>query len=192
MQANNWRRVAITSPGPSSGKSTVALNLAFSMSRQAHSRVILSEMDLRKPSIRRITRLKTDRDFGEVILGNAPFVDQAVRVRPNLALGLLTGPIANSAELLQDPALGETLSEIEATYKPTVMIFDMPPFQVSDDMMSFGDKVDCVLVIAAAEYTKMADLDACERELAGVTNVLGIVLNKCRYEAPDASYKYYG
>lgn len=192
MQANNWRRIAITSPGPSSGKSTVAMNLAFSLSRQARSRIILSEMDLRKPSMRKITRLKTERDFAEVILGNAPFADHALRVRSNFALGLLKGPVASSAELLQDPALGETLNAIEAEYEPTVMMFDMPPLQVSDDMMAFGDKVDCVLIIAAAEHTKMAELDICERELANVTNVLGIVLNMCRYEAPDASYKYYG
>ena len=72
------------------------------------------------------------------------------------------------------------------------MLFDMPPFQVSDDVMAFADKVDCVMIIAAAERTKMSELDACERELAGVTNVLGVVLNKCRYEVEDNSFDYYG
>jgi Mrp family chromosome partitioning ATPase len=192
MQANNWRRVAITSPGPSSGKSTVALNLAFSLSRQMRSRIILSEMDLRKPSIRKLLRLNTDRDFAEVINGNAPFADHGMRLRANLGLGLLQGPVSGSAELLQNAELGMTLDAMEAEYNPTVMLFDMPPLQVSDDMMAFGDKVDCVLIIAAAERTKMAELEVCERELANVTTVLGVVLNKCRYEAPDSSYNYYG
>ncbi|MEM8633349.1 MAG: CpsD/CapB family tyrosine-protein kinase [Pseudomonadota bacterium] len=192
MQANGWRRVAITSPGIHSGKTTISLNLAFSLSRQLRCRVVLSEMDLRRPSMRKVLRLRTERDFGEVVSGTAAFEDHAIRVRPNLALGMLQNPLSHPAERLQDATLGATLDEIEKRYDPTVMMFDMPPFQVSDDVMAFADKVDCVMIIAAAEYTKMSELDACERELANVTNVLGVVLNKCRYEAEDQTYEYYG
>lgn len=192
MQANNWRRVAITSPGASSGKSTIVLNLAFSLSRQTQSRTIVCEMDLRKPSLRKMMRLKTDRDFTEVINGNAPFEDHALLLKPNLAVGMVQSPVATPAELLQDARLAKSLDDIEAKYDPTVMMFDMPPFQVSDDMMAFADKVDCVMIVAAAEKTKMPELDACEREISNVTNVLGIVLNKCRYETPDSAYEYYG
>lgn len=192
MQANNWRRVAITSPGASSGKSTIVLNLGFSLSRQSRSRTLICEMDLRRPSLRKICGLKTERDFVDVVNGNAPFVDHALRLRPNLAIGVAQSPVMMPAELLQDAKLATILNDIEATYDPTVMMFDMPPFQVSDDMMAFADKVDCVMIVAAAENTKMPELDACEREIANVTNVLGIVLNKCRYESLDGQYEYYG
>ncbi len=192
MQTNNWRRVAITSPGPASGKSTVALNLAYSVSRQLHSSVILAEMDLRRPSFANMLRLRTDRDFGKVVQHKSPFVDEAIRLRPNFALGMLQRPVQHSAEILQNPQLADTLTQIEADFDPTVMMFDMPPFQASDDVMAFGDKVDCALIVAAAGQTKIEELDICERELAGVTNILGVVLNKCRYEGPDASYNYYG
>ena len=192
MQANGWRRVAITSPGAGSGKTTIALNLAFSISRQMRSRVILAETDLRKPSMRQVLRLKTRGDFADVIRGNASFADCAVRVRPNLALGVVQKPVAASAELLQDAGLASILDTIEADYDPTIMMFDLPPLSVCDDVMAFSDKVDCVMIVAAAEQTKMPELDACERELANATNVLGIVLNKCRYETEDNSYEYYG
>jgi len=192
MQANNWRRVAITSPGPSSGKSTIVLNLGFSLSRQSRSRTLICETDLRRPSLKKICGLKTERDFIEVVNGNAPFADHGLRLRPNLAIGVAQGPVMMPAELLQDAKLGLTLNDIEATYDPTVMMFDMPPFQISDDMMAFADKVDCVMIVAAAERTKMPELDACEREIANVTNVLGIVLNKCRYANSETSYEYYG
>lgn len=161
------------------------------MSRQTRSRVILSEMDLRKPSFRKILGLKTDRDFGEVIRGNAPFEDHAVRLRPNLAVGALQNPVQHAAERLQDAEWGTTLDMIERQYDPTVMMFDMPPYQVSDDVMAFADKIDCVMIVAAAEHTNMPELDVCEREISNVTNVLGVVLNKCRYEALDKTYEYY-
>ena len=191
MQANGWRRVAITSPGASSGKSTTVLNLGFSLSRQMTSRVIICEMDLRKPSLRRTLQIQTERNFTEVVRGNGSFAEHGVRVRPNLAIGMARNFVEHSAELLQNPSLGTRLDEIEAQYDPTMMIFDMPPFQVSDDMMAFADKVDCVLIMAAAERTKMAELDACEREISNVTNVLGVVLNKCRYEPAESKYEYY-
>ena len=192
MQANNWRRVAITSPTMHSGKTTIALNLAFSLSRQVRSRVILSEMDLRKPSLRQILRVETERDFAEVINGNAFFEDNAIRVRQNLVVGMLQSPLSHPAERLQDARRSETLDAIEEKYDPTVMMFDMPPFQVSDDVMAFADKVDCMMIVAAAERTKMSELDACEREVSNVSNVLGVVLNKCRYEAEDNAFEYYG
>jgi Mrp family chromosome partitioning ATPase len=191
MQANGWRRVAITSPGAASGKSTTVLNLGFSMSRQMTSRVIICEMDLRKPSLRRMLQIQTERNFTEVVRGNGTFAEHGVRLRPNMAIGMARNFVESSAELLQNPALSTSLDEIETQYDPTVMLFDMPPFQVSDDMMAFADKVDCVLIIAAAERTKMAELDACEREISNVTNVLGVVLNKCRYETPESKYEYY-
>ncbi len=192
MQANNWRRVAITSPGPSSGKSTIALNLGFSLSRQSRSRTLILEMDLRRPSLLKMCGLKTDRDFIEVVNGNAPFADHGLRLRPNLAIGAAQSPVMMPAEMLQDARLGTILNDIETIYDPTVMMLDMPPFQVGDDMMAFADKVDCVMIVAAAERTKMHELDACEREIANVTNVLGIVLNKCRYAPAETSYEYYG
>lgn len=191
MQANGWSRVAITSPGASSGKSTTVLNLGFSMSRQLTSRVMICEMDLRKPSLRRILQLKTERNFSEFVRGNGTFEEHGVRIRPNLAIGMARNFVEHSAELLQNPDLGRRLQDVQTKYDPTMMIFDMPPFQVSDDMMAFADKVDCVLIMAAAERTKMAELDACEREISNVTNVLGVVLNKCRYEAPESKYEYY-
>ena len=33
-------------------------------------------------------------------------------------------------------------------------------------------------------------MEACEKELAQLTNVLGVVLNKCRYEDEGAGYAY--
>lgn len=191
MQVNGWRRVAITSPGASSGKSTTVLNLGFSMSRQLTSRVMICEMDLRKPSLRRILQLKTERNFSEFVRGNDSFEDHAVRIRPNLAIGMARNFVEHSAELLENPELSTRLKAVEEQYDPTMMIFDMPPFQVSDDMMAFANKVDCVLIMAAAEHTKMAELDACEREISNVTNVLGVVLNKCRYEPQESKYEYY-
>ena len=47
-----------------------------------------------------------------------------------------------------------------------------------------------VLLVAAAETTTIKEVDACERELASQTNVMGVVLNKCRYMDDTQGYSY--
>ena len=47
------------------------------------------------------------------------------------------------------------------------------------------------MIIAAAEATPMSRLDQAERQVAELTNVMGIVLNKCRYVSDAEGYDYY-
>jgi len=190
MRANGWKRLAITSPGADCGKSTTTLNLAFSLAKQADVHTIVAEMDMRRPSLARNLSLKGDTSISAVLEGKADFASVAMRPRPNLAFGVNYTHARNPAELLQSPTIGPALAKIEADYAPDLMIFDMPPMLVSDDAMAFMGQVDCVLLIAAAGTTSLREIDICERDLATQTNVLGVVLNKCRYMEKDYGYGY--
>ena len=57
------------------------------------------------------------------------------------------------------------------------MIFDMPSILVGDNTRAFLKNVDCALIIVRANGTRYGHFDACEREIAEHTNVLGVVLN---------------
>lgn len=191
MRANNWRRLAITSPGAGCGKSTTCLNLAFSLARQPDVRTILAEVDLRRPSLAKMLGLKHSNAFAQVLDGTAKFEDNAIRYGSNLAFATNVSAAKNPSELLQGAHVGQVLADMEAWYEPTLTIFDMPPMLVSDDAMAFVGKVDCVLLVAAAESTTIQEVDVCERDLASQTNVLGVVLNKCRYMDRKYGYSYY-
>ncbi|MCF7702182.1 CpsD/CapB family tyrosine-protein kinase [Loktanella sp. M215] len=193
MRDNNWRRVAITSPTSACGKSTIALNLAVSLSRQPDMRSLLLEMDLRRPSLARMLGITPPLvDFSNVLRGKADFAKSAVCYGGNVAVGLNGTKVRDASELLSSARISNVLSEIEATYAPDITIFDMPPMLAADDMMAFATQVDCVLIIAAAEKTTTKEIDLCEQELARQTNVMGVVLNECRYIGPEANYGYYG
>ncbi len=103
MRANQWRRVAITSPGPACGKSTTALNLAMSLARQSHLRTILAELDMRRPSLSRMLGLRNPQSFPRVLEGLEAFSTQAVRIGENLAVSTCHTPHPRPAELLQSP-----------------------------------------------------------------------------------------
>ena len=204
MRAHGWKRLAITSPTPACGKSTIALNLAFSLARQSETRTILAEIDLRRPTLGAIlgltrggktkgggARIEGRPGFAEVLAGRADFADVALRHGEGLAFAVNDGPVHGPAELLHGSAVAPALAAIEARYAPDLMLFDMPPMLISDDVMAFLTHVDAVLLIAGAETTTIKQIDACERELAAQTNVMGVVLNKCNYMGPEPGYSYY-
>jgi Mrp family chromosome partitioning ATPase len=190
MRLNNWRRIAITSPSSSCGKTMVSLNLAFSLARQAEIRVLVVELDLRRPAVAKTLGLRAKHLFASVLEGTSPAEENMVRYGANLIFATNHIPTRNPAELLQGPGAAAVLDEIEARYRPDIMIFDMPPMLVNDDTIAFLDQVDCAMLIGAAETTTIDEIDRCEQELAARTKVMGVVLNKCRYLERGESYGY--
>ncbi len=187
MSANNWTRVAITSPSEGAGKSTLALNLALSLARRPERRTLLCGLDLRRPRLPALLGLPAGAAFSEVLEGRLAFADCALRIGQNLAIAANSAPSPSPAELLNAPLTGQIIDAIERDFRPDTMIFDTAPLLSSDDTMAILGHVDCVLLVAEAERSTLQEIDQCERELASQTNVLGVVLNKCRL-SDQASY----
>ncbi|WP_120499346.1 CpsD/CapB family tyrosine-protein kinase [Roseovarius sp. EL26] len=191
MRKHNWRRVAITSHGPSNGKSMTTMNLAFSLAKQTDLRVMVIELDMRRPVFSKILGVENRIQFSQVLSGKESIEGHMLRYGDNLAITMNQSSIRNSAEMLQGVTAARILDDIEARYKPDLMIFDTPPLMVSDDTLAFLDQVDCALFVAEAEKTTPDNVDKAERELASRTNVLGVILNKCRYMGHSENYGYY-
>ncbi|WP_333817495.1 CpsD/CapB family tyrosine-protein kinase [Tabrizicola sp.] len=190
LRANGWTRVAITSPSPGCGKSTVALNLAFSLARMADKRVLLIELDLRHPSLIEKLGLPPNQNFIQSIgTGTLDFA-QIRRVGTNLALALNSTPLDSPAELLSAPRTADLIDEVEARLRPDIILFDMSPLLVSDDALAYLDQVDCALMVAAAEESTLTEIEKCGADLGKRTQVLGVVLNKCRYMEEDETRAY--
>ena len=191
MQSNGWTRVALTSPTAACGKSTVAINLGLSISRRDDLSAILVEADMRRPSLAKKLGIKARHSGARVLRGKAAFDKNAIRIAERMAVLTNAESERNASDLLQSPVVGEVLDDLQRTYDPSVMLFDMPPLQANDDTIGFLPFVDCVILVAAAEHTTIQEIDACERELAEHTNVLGIVLNKCHFAGRKYGYDYY-
>lgn len=190
MQKNNWRRVAIVSPDSGCGKSTVAASLAFSFARQKDIRSVVMDLDLRRVGLANYLQQKCSHGMGDVLESRVRFEDHALRSGENLLFGLNDGPARNSSEILQSRRTVEVLEEIENRLHPDIVMFDVPPLMASDDSHGFLKNVDCALLVIAAEKTTFEQVDVAERQLADLTNVLGIVLNKCRYTGGAYGYEY--
>lgn len=189
LRERAWHRIAVTAPTKGCGKSVVSCNLAFSFARQPDCRVILIDMDLRAPSVARMVGITPKRPFHECLIGDGDPKEHLIRVMPNVALGLGTRSVPNSSEICQSGVALETLARISATYRPDVMLFDLPPALDADDVLGFMRNVNCTLIVSGADQTTADELVELERLLAPATNILGVVLNKSR-EKMSRPYGY--
>lgn len=181
MRANSWTRVAITSPTAGCGKTTVAMNLAFSLARLADVRVLVVDLDLRRPSIGQALGNAHDINFAGALAGNEPVQTQLRRWGSNLALGMTTTPLESPAELLSAAQTADVIDAIEERLQPDLILFDTSPLLANGDTIAFLDQVDCALMVAAADQTTSSEIEHCGKEIAKHTQVLGVILNKCRF-----------
>ena len=189
--AHGWQRIAITSPLAGSGKTTTAINLATSLARQGDRRVILVDLDMRRPGLATLLGAPAGANVSDVLEGKVPFSEQAFRIGDGLAVSINFTTKQAAADLLLRRRSAETIDEIERAFQPDFMIFDMPPMLVGDDASAFLGNVDCAILVAEAGSTTTTQVDTCEKELAEQTNVLGVVLNKCRFGLEGKAGYYY-
>ena len=182
MRRNGWKKLAITSPMPSSGKTTMACNLALGLGRQSDLRSILFDLDLRDPSAHKFFETIPPHGIGEVLTGDVAFGEQALRYGDNVAVSMAQRAEKDPTRILLSEEAVSALQAIEEAYQPDLMIFDLPSGLVNDDTRAFLKNADCALIVARADKTQYEQFEICRREIEQLTNVLGVVLNAYRHD----------
>lgn len=178
MREHKWRTVAITSPSKGCGKSTVCLNLAFSLARQPDTRTLVVDFDMRAPALATILGVDHAPSLNDLIAGRTDAASHLLRFGDNLAFALNGRRIENSAELLQGQRAATLLDDMIAAYKPDIVLMDTCPMLVSDDVISMLPLTDAVLMVAAGGLSKAHEIVECERLIEGRSHFLGVVLNR--------------
>ncbi len=183
MRQSGLRRLAITSPGPGCGTSTVAANLALSMARQSDLKVMLFDFDLRKPSLIHHFDLADEGPrFSALLHTRRNFEVTTLRVGKNLALSLNATPSDAPAELLASKRARDLLNDVQEDFNPDIMLFDLPPLLNVDDTLAALDCVDAALLVARADYSTIDEVDKAERLITEQTTCLGVILNQSRFD----------
>jgi protein-tyrosine kinase len=188
LRENNWTSIAVTSPTPGCGKTVVSLNLAFSFSHLQDFHTAVIDLDMRKPRIADTLGIYGSYSIESLLRGQASVEDSFLVANGNIAIAPNSHSVPDAAELLQSSGATTALAKINGTLKPDVLIYDMPPMLANDDVLAFLPNVDCVLLVAAAESGTINEIDLCESTISSHSNVLGVVLNKCRYEPERYGY----
>jgi len=178
MEENNWRTLAIISPTPGCGKTSIAINLAISIAEQPQKTAILVDFDLRRPRVASYLGLKVEKSMNDFLHDNAELQDILVNPSvPRLVVLPTNRPVNKSSEMLSSSKISNLIKELRGRYDSRIVVIDLPPMLNSDDAMVVLQQVDCALMVVGNGLVNEADINESMRLLAK-TNLLGIVINK--------------
>ncbi len=180
MQDARMTTIGITSPTQGCGKTVCAINLALTIARLPERSVTLIDFDLRKPQIANYLGLKEGPGIEQLLRGEAKLSEVAlIPAGTHGRLRILPAYRTSSeaSELMNSNRIRELIAHLRQQDPGGIIMFDLPPVLVVDDVLSFLPNVDCLLLVAASGQTTMSDLTNTDR-LVGSDKVIGVVLNK--------------
>ena len=174
----NHKIILITSTMPGEGKTTIAVNLAQSLSRNG-AKVILVDADLRKPSIKQalgVTKTSAGLNDALALEDPATVIGMLLEQQPG-SLWLLAGDKApQDTHQVDAPALRRVLDILSKDVD--YIIVDTPPCGLLADSVNVARAADCVLYVLGAGAVQIPHvLDSMQFLDEAGTPLLGCVLN---------------
>lgn len=189
MKKNNWRTLGISSADPSVGKTMTAINLAISIALDHNYSTLLVDTDLRRPGVSKALGLDVEAGLSDYL--NAQKSLQDIFINPEIE-HLVIAPTkrveSGTSELLSSPRMTAFIDEAKVRYPDRLVIFDLPPVLVGDDVVALSQHLDTILLVVEEGKTQTNDLTRV-KELLHDINILGVVLNKGK--VVDKQYDYY-
>jgi protein-tyrosine kinase len=179
FKEHKWNTLAVTSPGPSAGKTLTAINLAISIAREVDYTVLLVDANLQQPWMLDHFGLPHRKGLSDYLTEDTPIAE--LLFKPGIVdrLVVLPGgrPLGNSSEMLNSPKMGRLVEDMKSRYHSRIIIFDLPPVLTSSDTLAFAPNVDAALLVVEEGVTREDELQQ-TIDLLSVTNIVGTVLNK--------------
>jgi protein-tyrosine kinase len=190
MDKKSWQFLAITSPTAGCGKSVTACNLALSIARLPERSVLLVDLDLRKPMIADYLGLGRNEGVLSVLEGRAALSSAVLQasIGPHSVM-VLPGSVSSpgASEWMASQTMGTLLQTIKRDFRSRIVIFDLPPMLLGDDVISILPRMDAAILVAGVGTTSVSDIKECQKHLQR-TPVVRVVVNK----ATEMNASYYG
>ena len=176
------RVIGVTSAQPNEGKSSVTVNLAYSLA-ELGKKVAVVDGDLRRPAIHEIVGCALTPGVSEILAGSVNLSDALVRYRStadDTRFDLIpSGEIPdNPAELLNSGRFKKLLEVVSSAFD--YIILDLPPVNAVVDAVNVSKNVDGMIVVVRENHCPRYVLSECMEQLKfAKANVLGFVLNGC-------------
>ena len=184
--------IGITSVQPEDGKSTVAINLAFSIA-ELGKKVLLLDADMRRASIHVKAGIERSPGLSELLSNENPFgatVKKYTSRNGDVVFDIVPGgeTAKNPSELLNSKRMSSLMEKLTSTYD--YIVIDLPPIGAVVDAVSVFSELDGMLVVVRENACPRNLLVDCmsQLEYANV-NVLGFVVNGA-LEGSGKRYQY--
>lgn len=184
--------LGVTSAQPSEGKSTVTINLAYSLAELGKS-VLLLDGDMRRPSIHTNLGTSISPGLSEVLSGAENLNKSLVRYRSstdNTTFDLVPGGKipGNPSELLNSDRFRKLVDVLSSVYD--YIVIDLPPVNAVVDAVNVTASTDGMIVVIRESHCPRFVLADCVEQLDyAKANILGFVMNGCAAGA-EKRYRY--
>jgi capsular exopolysaccharide synthesis family protein len=195
------RTLLVASAAPGDGKTTVARHLAGAAARMG-SRVLLMEVDLRRPTIAQALDIQSGPGLSDVLIGALSLSEAIQLIDLDLPSGdrskgrtldvLVAGAVLppNPGELVESHAMESVLEQAKSIYD--LVVIDTPPLTAVSDAFPLLRKVDGVVIVGRVGRNRRDVAQRLHETLSGAgAPLLGVIANgfSARRNAPY-SYSY--
>lgn len=182
--------IGITSALKGEGKSTTAVNIAYTMA-QAGGKVLLVECDLRLPTLSKRLSVNAEPGVSNLLVGQCS-INEALQnsgIKSNLWV-ITAGEIPpNPAELLGSANMEKTIKTLSDNFD--VIILDLPPLSIVSDALIASKYINGMIVVVRQGYCDRGSVDDAVRQLRFAdAKILGFVMTGA--DTHSKSYKRYG
>ena len=183
------KTIVVTSPLQGEGKSTIAGNLAYTLSQDG-ARVLVVDCNLRNPSIHYNFSISNEKGITDVLVGDADLKDVIKNVDNSLFL-ITAGTIPpNPSEILGSNLMKELLNELSNGFD--FVIIDSSPILTETDTLLLTAIADGTIVVVKARMTKEKMIkQTYEQLMESKANVIGTILNECDKSIDNKYYRCY-
>ncbi len=143
--------IAISSAVSGEGKTFTSVNLATVLS-MVGKRVLLVNLDLRKPKLHLIFNLENSLGMSNYLVGRCSFSDLIKEANIDNLFVITSGPIPpNPSELLSSSQMTEFISEAKGKFD--YILLDTPPIGLVTDTITLKSHLDAFLFIIRHNYS---------------------------------------
>lgn len=186
------KKLVITSAFPGEGKTSISINLAYSIAMNSpESKVLIVDADMRSPRVTELLNIHEKlHGLSEYLAGidkQPNFVP--IIIHPNLSLLAAGAKNINSPGLISSSRMDDIVKIFDETFD--YVIFDTPPVNIVSDAMLLSDKVNGYIIATRADYSDINSLSEAIDNLRSADGIIhGVVL--CSYNAKTGGYGKYG
>ncbi len=196
------KTILVTSGLPQEGKSFISSNLAISLARNRHARVLLIDGDMRRYTVHKMLGCKAEPGLADFLAGRARIADVLQRPDTARSTGMVQGVTArlpaltvisggnggdNAADLSNNHRWSQLLQAVAPIFD--WIVIDTSPVLPVSDAVNLSRSCDGVLLVARSGVTEYGNLQRTQAELKSA-HLLGVVLNGAA--ALKGSDDYYG
>jgi capsular exopolysaccharide synthesis family protein len=181
--------ILVTSTAAQEGKTTVAVNLAVAISQEIHSKVILIDGDLRKPSIY-LGKSQNTKGLSNYLSDGTPLSEILINSEIEKLLIIMAGPSTRkSSELVRSKRMEELLVSLREFGDNTFIVIDSPPILSTSDAILLSKMVDGVILVVRAGHTPR---ESVQRAIKSIDpqKIIGVVFNQIDVK-PSAYFSEY-